>query len=67
MSSTQSGEGSIRRTMVEADVVDCMIALPGQFFYSTQIPACLWSLARDKKNRQFRYHHGEDYNKGCQP
>ena len=38
--------------MVEADVVDCMIALPGQLFYSTQIPACLWFLARNKGNRQ---------------
>lgn len=49
MSSGQSGEGEIRRAMVEADVVDCMVALPGQLFYSTQIPACLWFLARDKK------------------
>ena len=48
MSSTQSGEGEIRRAMVEADVVDCMVALPGQLFYSTQIPACLWFLARNK-------------------
>ncbi|EIC20148.1 class I SAM-dependent DNA methyltransferase [Thiorhodovibrio frisius] len=48
MSSTQSGEGAIRQAMVEADVVDCMIALPGQLFYSTQIPACLWFLARNK-------------------
>jgi len=48
MSSGQSGEGEIRRAMVEADVVDCMVALPGQLFYSTQIPACLWFLARDK-------------------
>ena len=48
MSSGQSGEGDIRRAMVEADAVDCMIALPGQFFYSTQIPACLWFLARNK-------------------
>jgi len=48
MSSSQSGEGSIRRAMVEADMVDCMIALPGQLFYSTQIPACLWFLARNK-------------------
>ena len=48
MSSSQSGEGDIRRAMVEADVVDCMIALPGQLFYSTQIPACLWFLARNK-------------------
>ena len=49
MSSTQSGEDTIRRKMIEADVVDCMIALPGQLFYSTQIPACLWFLARNKK------------------
>ena len=48
MSSGQSGEDVIRRAMVEADVVDCMVALPGQLFYSTQIPACLWFLARNK-------------------
>ena len=48
MSSAQSGEGAIRRAMVKCDVVDCMIALPGQLFYSTQIPACLWFLARNK-------------------
>ncbi|MCG6117353.1 MAG: type I restriction-modification system subunit M [Aquimonas sp.] len=51
MSSNQSGEGEIRRAMVEADAVDCMVALPGQLFYSTQIPACLWFLARDKSGR----------------
>jgi type I restriction enzyme M protein len=50
MSSNQSGEGEIRKAMVEADLVDCMVALPGQLFYSTQIPVCLWFLARDKKN-----------------
>lgn len=48
MSSNQSGEGEIRKAMIEADVVDCMVALPGQLFYSTQIPACLWLLARNK-------------------
>ena len=48
MSTATSGEGDIRRAMVEADAVDCMIALPGQLFYSTQIPACLWFLARNK-------------------
>jgi len=47
-SSGQSGEGDIRRSLVEADAVDCMIALPGQLFYSTQIPACLWFLTRNK-------------------
>ncbi|MBT0959971.1 class I SAM-dependent DNA methyltransferase [Denitromonas iodatirespirans] len=49
MSSNQSGEGEIRKAMVEADAVDCMVALPGQLFYSTQIPACLWFLARDRR------------------
>jgi type I restriction enzyme M protein len=48
MSSNQSGEGEIRKNMIEADLVDCMVALPGQLFYSTQIPACLWFLARDR-------------------
>ena len=52
MSTTTSGEGDIRRAMVEADAVDCMIALPGQLFYSTQIPACLWFLARNKNPGQ---------------
>lgn len=54
MSSNQSGEGDIRKAMLEADVVDCMVALPGQLFYSTQIPACLWLLARDKSNGKRR-------------
>jgi type I restriction-modification system DNA methylase subunit len=48
MSSNQSGEGEIRRAIVEADLVDCMVALPGQLFYSTQIPVCLWFLTRSK-------------------
>jgi type I restriction enzyme M protein len=54
MSSTQNGEDEIRRAMIEADIVDCMIALPGQLFYSTQIPACLWFLSRNKQNGRFR-------------
>ncbi len=58
MSSSQSGEGDIRRNLVEADLVDCMVALPGQLFYSTQIPACLWFLARDRKNGRFRDRRG---------
>ncbi|ALR07566.1 SAM-dependent DNA methyltransferase [Xylella fastidiosa] len=48
MSSNHSGEGEIRTHMIEADIVDCMVAMPGQLFYSTQIPACLWFLARNK-------------------
>jgi type I restriction enzyme M protein len=54
MSSNQSGEGEIRKNIIEADLFDCMIALPGQLFYSTQIPACLWFLARDKSGRHSR-------------
>ena len=54
MSSNQSGEGEIRKAIVEADLVDCMIALPPQLFYTTQIPACLWFLARNKGNGKFR-------------
>ena len=49
MSSSQSGEGDIRKNLIEADFVDCMVALPGQLFTSTQIPACLWFLARDRR------------------
>lgn len=59
MSSAQSGEGEIRRAIVEADLVDCMVALPSQLFYSTQIPACLWFLARSKKRNRFRDRRGE--------
>jgi type I restriction enzyme M protein len=57
MSSNQSGEGEIRKALIEADLVDCMVALPGQLFYSTQIPVCLWFLAKSKsaeKKRGFR-------------
>ncbi|MCI0392309.1 MAG: SAM-dependent methyltransferase, partial [Acidobacteria bacterium] len=52
MSSTQNNEGAIRRAMIEADVIDCMVALPPQLFFNTQIPACLWFLAKDKRERQ---------------
>jgi type I restriction enzyme M protein len=54
MSTNQSGEGEIRKAIIEADLVDCMVALPGQLFYATQIPVCLWFLARNKKNGRFR-------------
>jgi type I restriction enzyme M protein len=59
MSSNQSGEGEIRKAIIEADLVDCMVALPGQLFYNTQIPACLWFLAKNKKNGKFRNRTGE--------
>jgi type I restriction enzyme M protein len=61
MSSNQSGEGEIRRTLIEADLVDCMVAMPGQLFYSTQIPVCLWFLAKSKgsdSKRGFRDRRG---------
>ena len=62
MSSAQSGEGEIRKNLIEKDLVDCMVALPGQLFYSTQIPACLWFLSRDRQgggNGKFRDRRGE--------
>ena len=51
MSSSQNHEGQIRAAMVDADVVEVMIALPGQLFFNTQIPACLWFLAKGKRSR----------------
>ena len=54
MSSNQSGEGDIRKAMIEADLVDCMVALPGQLFYSTQIPVCLWFLTKSKNDGKRR-------------
>ena len=49
MSSSQNNEGAIRRAMIEADAIDCMVALPPQLFFNTQIRACLWFLAKDKR------------------
>jgi len=54
MNSNTSGEGEIRKNMIEANIVDCMVALPAQLFYNTMIPACLWFLARDRMNHKFR-------------
>ena len=53
MSSNQSGEGEIRKNIIEADLVDCMIALPSQLFYNTPIPSCLWFLTKIKNNGRF--------------
>ena len=58
MSSNTSGEGEIRKKIVEADMVDCMVALPGQLFYNTMIPACLWFVTKDKKDHKFRNRKG---------
>jgi type I restriction enzyme M protein len=59
MSSNQSGEGEIRKAIIEADLVDCMVALPGQLFYSTQIPVCLWFLTKSKSEPKRRKRKGE--------
>ncbi len=54
MNSNTGGEGEIRKNMIEAGLIDCMVALPAQLFYNTMIPACLWFLARNKTNHKFR-------------
>lgn len=60
MSSNASGEGDIRRALLEADLVECMVALPGQLFTNTQIPACIWFLTKNKKARaDFADHSGK--------
>ena len=51
MSSGQTNEAEIRKNLIKKGLVDCMVALPGQLFYSTQIPACLWFLSRKKRKR----------------
>jgi type I restriction enzyme M protein len=59
MSSTTGGEGEIRKNLIEADLIDCMIALPSQLFYSTQIPVCLWLITRRKEQNGHRARKGE--------
>src|SRR5262249_49359885 len=59
MYANASGEGDIRKAIIEADIVDCMVILPGQLFYSTQIPVCLWFISRNKQDPHFRRHRGE--------
>lgn len=59
MTSNTSGEGEIRKQLIQEGLVDCMVALPTQLFYNTQIPACLWFLARNRKNHKFRDRSGE--------
>jgi type I restriction enzyme M protein len=57
LSTNQSGEGEIRKALIEADkggLVDCIIALPGQLFYTTPIPVCVWVLARERRNHKYR-------------
>jgi type I restriction enzyme M protein len=59
MSSDTNTEGDIRKSLIENDLVDCMVSLPTQLFYNTQIPACLWFLARNKVNGKFRNRTGQ--------
>jgi type I restriction enzyme M protein len=62
MSTSTNSEGEIRRKIIENDLVDCMIAMPGQLFYTTPIPVCLWFLSRNKKadsTRGFRDRQGK--------
>jgi type I restriction enzyme M protein len=59
LSSQHSGEGDIRRELVKVDLVDCVVSMPGQLFYSTQIPVCLWFLVRNKTGGKFRSRRGE--------
>jgi len=59
MSSNTGGEGEIRRAIIEADLVDCMVAMPAQLFYATPIPVCLWLLVRNKAGTGFRDRRGD--------
>lgn len=59
LSSNSSGEGDIRRAIIEADLVDCIVALPAQLFLTTGIPVCLWFISRDKTGRNIK-HGGRD-------
>jgi len=59
LSNNNSREGRIRRNIIEADLVDCVIAMPGKLFYSTEIPVCLWFIARNKRAEGLRSRRGE--------
>lgn len=59
LSSNNRGEGDVRRAVIDADLVDCVVVLPMQLFFSTPIPACLWFLARNKSNGKFRDRRGQ--------
>jgi len=59
LSSNTSNEGDIRKNIIEADLVDCIVALPGQLFYNTMIPACLWFVSRDRRDHKFKDRRGK--------
>jgi len=61
MSTNTKGEGEIRKKLIENDLVDCMIALPGQLFYTTQIPVCLWFLTKNKQAQSITGHSESDH------
>lgn len=59
LNSSTGGEGEIRKAIIEANLIDCMVALPSQLFYNTMIPACLWFIAKNKTNGKFRSRRNE--------
>jgi type I restriction enzyme M protein len=59
LSSNTSGEGEIRKNLIQKGLVDCIVAMPSQLFYTTQIPACLWFVSRDRYDHKFRNRHDE--------
>ncbi len=59
MTASHGGEGDLRRAIIEADLVDCVVGMPSQLFYSTQIPVCLWFLARNKADQRYRDRRGQ--------
>lgn len=65
MSTNTKGEGEIRKKLIENDLVDCMIALPGQLFYTTQIPVCLWFLTKNKQAQTFAGHNERNLRHRC--
>ncbi len=65
MSTNTKGEGEIRKKLIENDLVDCMIALPGQLFYTTQIPVCLWFLTKNKQAQTFAGHDERNQRHRC--
>jgi type I restriction enzyme M protein len=64
LSSKTSGEGDIRKALVEADLVECIVAMPGQLFYTTGIPVCLWFLTKDKTDRKVKSERNQRNRKG---
>ncbi len=64
LSSKTSGEGDIRKALIEADLVECIVAMPAQLFYTTGIPVCLWFLTKDKTDRKVKSERSQRNRKG---